>query len=291
MDCVSPRNAAHKECFYEVDILNEYDFLKAVNSFAPDYLIHMAARTDIDEQKDIEAYIVNTDGVRNVIRACNYCKKIKRVIFASSMLVCRYGYVPENEYDYSPNTIYGKSKVLTERIIRQSKISPAWLIIRPTSIWGPWFSTPYKDFFNIVLNRRFVVPSHMAGRATFGFVGNSVFQIDRLLHASIVDVQGKTFYIGDEPPLSIAAWADQIAYEAGLKKTVSLPYPIINAAAKVGDALALINVPFPLTSFRLRNITTHNILNISDTISITGKAPFSMQTAVQKTLKWMEDED
>ena len=65
--------------------------------------------------------------------------ELKKIIIASSMLVCELGYSPKNFNDYKPNTLYGESKVLTEKIVKKFKNS--WTIVRPTSIWGPWFET------------------------------------------------------------------------------------------------------------------------------------------------------
>lgn len=30
-----------------------------------------------------------------------------------------------------------------------------WCIIRPTSIWGPWFGVPYRNFFDMVMHRMY----------------------------------------------------------------------------------------------------------------------------------------
>ena len=51
----------------------------------------------------------------------------------------------KNDNDFKPNTIYGNSKVKCEEVIKNSKnVNFTILIIRPTSIWGPWFGDPYK---------------------------------------------------------------------------------------------------------------------------------------------------
>ena len=64
-------------------------------------------------------------------------------LITSSQLVCRPGYVPKNYEDYAPHTLYGQSKVQTELITRAWKGAPCpWTLIRPTSIWGPWFHIP-----------------------------------------------------------------------------------------------------------------------------------------------------
>src|SRR5690554_6065608 len=104
-----------KRLWAEVDIRN-YDLLEqiAVN-FDPDYIIHLAARTDLDG-KTLDDYSSNTIGTENLLKISDKLINLKRVIFTSSMLVCYPGYIPTNELDYAPSTIYGESKVEMENI-------------------------------------------------------------------------------------------------------------------------------------------------------------------------------
>lgn len=290
LDIAPPRNIAHLDYFRQINILNSSELIRIVKLFSPDYFIHLAARTDLNETHDIQEYDVNIQGITNIIAACNNSENIKRVIFTSSMLVCKFGYAPKNEDDYNPNTLYGESKVLTEKKIRQSNINPDWLIVRPTSIWGPWFDVPYKNFFNVILTKRFFHPGNRAGTATYGYVGNSIYQIDKLLMADKEKVQGRVFYIGDSPPTNLSEWASEIAVIAGLKKPITIPYFIVRLAALFGDLLSVVKLPFPLTSFRLMNMTTNNIIDITDTEILVGQPPFSLYAAIQETLKWMRNE-
>ena len=118
----------------------------------------MAARTDLDGSS-IDDYSANTDGCRAVIEAAARHPQIQRVIFASSMLVCALGYSPKHDSDYCPTTRYGESKVLGERYVREMAADHfPWTIVRPTSLWGPWFSVPYKKFFDAVARRMYLHP-------------------------------------------------------------------------------------------------------------------------------------
>ena len=94
------------------------------------------------------------------------------------------------------DNIYGKSKVEMEKCILRSGLNFPWVIIRPTSIWGPWFGEPYNNFFHFVLRKMFVHPGNMGCEKTYGYIGNSVFQILKLLEIEDESlVKGKTFYI------------------------------------------------------------------------------------------------
>ena len=287
LDNRSPRNPAHGSLFHKTDLLEASTLNHVINGFNPNYIIHMAARTDLGESSEIRGYDANIQGVRNIITACNNLFNLKRVIFASSMLVCKPGDVPKDEADYTPDTLYGESKVLTEKIIRESNISCEWLIVRPTSIWGPWFDVPYKNFFNAVLNKRYCHPGKRAGTATYGFIGNTVYQINQLLTANKNSVQQKTFYLGDSPPNNLAEWADEIALSADMNKNITVPYWIIKVAALCGDLLVKANIAFPISSFRLKNMTTNNIIDLSETDSLAPNLPYSRSEGVQETLKWI----
>ena len=117
----------------------------------------MAARTDLDGQS-LEDYAANIKGVENIVNVINKIESVNKIIFTSSRLVCEIGYNPKDELDYKPSTVYGESKILGEKIVRASKIKNTdWLIVRPTSLWGPWFGIPYKSFFDIIAIATFIL--------------------------------------------------------------------------------------------------------------------------------------
>ncbi len=68
--------------------------IKPCKNPAPDALVHLAARIDLDEKTDLAGYAANIEGVQNVMAAVRLTPSIKRAIWTSSQLVCRVGYVP-----------------------------------------------------------------------------------------------------------------------------------------------------------------------------------------------------
>ena len=142
IDVLSPRNSDHTAYWKKIDILDKESLNEVFSSFKPDFVLHMAAKTDLDGET-LEDYNANIKGVENIIEATNNTPSIKKIIFASSRLVCEIGYEPKDEFDYRPSTVYGESKIIGEKIVRSSKIENAnWIIVRPTSLWGPWFGIP-----------------------------------------------------------------------------------------------------------------------------------------------------
>lgn len=281
-----PQNKDHTAYWKKGDLVDATILNEIVFSFSPTHVVHLAARTDL-AGKQLSDYSSNTEGTANLMAALKQCPELQRVIFTSSMLVCRPGYIPANDLDFAPSTVYGQSKQEMELMIRRQTVPYDWCIIRPTSIWGPWFSTPYRDFFDRVMQKKMYKISNKASTKTYGFVLNSVQQIKKLLFCNDA-VTGNVFYIGDAPPLNINNWADAIAGALGYKKPVALPLFILKMAAFAGDVMKLAGIRFPMTSFRLKNMTTNNILPLDNLYKITGPSAYSTEQAISITLEWLK---
>lgn len=287
VDIVEPLNVEHKLFFRRCDIRNVDELEQVFISFNPDFVVHLAARTDLTGCT-LDEYSSNTIGVENVCMVASKHAGIKRVLFASSMLVCRSGYQPEHNLDFCPNTIYGESKVYGEKIIRNHfSILPDFYIVRPTSIWGPWFNEPYRNFFDVVLSGRFLDIGDRFCTKTYGYVGNSVNQLKSLLLYS-KKPKGDVFYIGDVPPLQISQWARSISSIAGIKRPKKVPYFMLTAFAYLGDMLSLCGIRFPMTTFRLNNMTINNIVDCHSTCEENLYPYIPLEESITTTLNWIE---
>lgn len=287
VDVAAPKIADHRPNWANVDILDKNKLSEVFRRFMPTHVVHLAARTDLRGQT-LADYSSNIEGVENVISSINNCGSVVRAVFASSMLVCNVGYVPRDYDDYSPATIYGESKVLTEKIIKNNlDLSCEWTIVRPTSIWGPWFGEPYKNFFDLILKKRYVNFKGHTCTKTYGFIGNAVFHIDRILFTCNHLVNHKLFYLGDFPPINISEWSDEIRSELKLGPLVKVPFLIFKLAAMCGDLLVKFGLSFPMTSFRLKNMTTNNIVNLRDLHDAVGFPPYNRKEGIQKTISWL----
>lgn len=286
VDTAKPKIADHQTHWVNLDILDQNKLSEFFGQFRPTHVVHLAARTDLRGQT-LADYAANIEGVKNVVSSIINCGSVVRAVFASSMLVCKVGYVPRDYDDYLPSTIYGESKVLTEKIIKSHlDLSCEWSIARPTSIWGPWFGEPYRNFFDLILKKRYVNFKGNACTKTYGFVGNTVFQINSLLFADNDLVNHKTFYLGDFPPINISEWADEIRSELRLGPLVKVPFSVFKLAALCGDVLSMFGYKFPMTSFRLKNMTTDNVLNLDDLYSVVGVPPYNRKEGILETLRW-----
>lgn len=286
IDNKQPLRAGLFDYWHQLDITDLNVLEAVVRDFNPDYIVHLAARTDL-QGNSIEDYSANTIGVHNILTIAQKLPKLKKIIITSSMLVCRSGYVPKDQFDYAPTTIYGESKVLTEKIVWDNKPQCDWAIVRPSSIWGPWFGEPYKNFFDMVIAKRYFHVGKKSCTKTYGYVGNVVYQIEQILFADTTDANNKVFYLGDTPATNIEEWANEIATELGYK-IHRIPYWLLKCAAWGGDILKLIGIRFPMTSFRLENMTTNNIVELSNTNKIAPNLPYSRIEGVKRTLSWIQ---
>ena len=288
IDAHSPKIKEHQKLWKKVDLCDRETLCSVVREFSPEYVVHLGARTDL-RGRELKDYDANMGGVSNLLDALEQVPGLKRVVFASSMYVCRPGYMPKDFEDYKPHTLYGESKVETERRIKERNPRYTWSIIRPTSIWGPWFGEPYDKFFRIVLNRMYFHMGKRACKKTYGYIDNTIYQIISILEASEEKVMRKVFYLGDYEPYDITEWANEIAACAGFK-IPKIPYFPFVLAGWLGDFLKLLGITFPMTSFRLRNMTTDNVHDLSPIEGIAPHLPVTRQDGNRRTIEWIRSQ-
>jgi len=226
--------------------------------------------------------------VANVIEAVRSMPSLERVIFASSRMVCRIDHPPAAADEYSPPNAYGESKMVGELLVRAARVGRPWTIVRPTSIWGPWFDVPYKTFFLSVARGRYVIVRDRTVDKSFGFVGNFVHQIERILSAPAEDVAGRTLYLGDYPPVNVGEMAERIREAVGGPPIRTVPMAALRPAAKAGDLAKRLGWREPpLSTFRLDNLVTPMVFDLSPVAAIAGTLPYSMEEGVRITVEWL----
>ena len=291
LDKAAPERAISGVSFVSADVLDRQALMEAFASARPEALIHLAARTDLDGP-DIGSYAANTTGVRNVIDALRATPSLRRAVFTSSQLVCRVGYIPRSDTDYAPDTLYGQSKVTTEQIVRaEDGGGSEWCLVRPTTVWGPGMGKHYQRFFRLVASGKYV---HVGGRPLFksyGFVSNVAHQYVMLLAADASRTKGRTFYLADYEPLSLRAWVDAFQRALGAPRVRTIPEVVARFAARAGDLLnALGWRAFPYNSFRLRNVLTEYVFDLTATRELCGPLPYDLSSGVQATVAWLKAE-
>lgn len=256
-------------------------------NYSPDWVVHLAARTDCDESTTVEeGYQENTKGTENLLEAVKGCSSVKCLMVTSSQYVCGPGRQPENDGDYFPHTVYGWSKVETEKLTRAAGLTCDWILIRPVNIWGAYHDRYSKEFWKIASAGLYVHPNVPAPTRTYGYIGNVIWQIMGLLEAPSEKVNRGVFYVGD-PPISIDRWSIGFSKAFRGKEPPRIPLFVMKGLGLAGDAISfLIGRPFFITSSRLRSMTEDYLSSVDKTVELLGAAPYSLEEGIAETVEW-----
>ena len=267
------------------NLKNHSKLEEIIFDFVPDLIINTAAKCDL-EGSNIEDYSINYELPSKLIDTINSNSQIDPIIvFFSTMLVYKVGFSEESNVGYNPNTPYGNSKLLMEQLIKK-QTSSKWIIVRPTSIWGPGFTT-YKNFFFAVKNKWFFKIKNSKPKKSYGFVLNIVCQVDSIIKSR--NSIGKVFYLGDYEPMIINDWSDLIADEWGVRRPFEINRIILYPISLIGSVLNKFGIKFPLTLFRYNNMITENFIDKNLTKQICPKLPFSQKEAVKLTINYLKN--
>ncbi|XPE66453.1 SDR family NAD(P)-dependent oxidoreductase [Shigella flexneri] len=139
--------------FVEGDIRNEALMTEILHDHAIDTVIHFAGLKAVGEsvQKPLEYYDNDVNGTLRLISAMR-AANVKNFIFSSSATV--YGDQPKIPYVESfptgtPQSPYGKSKLMVERILTESAKSPAGLEHCPARYFNPVGAHPWAIWAKI----------------------------------------------------------------------------------------------------------------------------------------------
>lgn len=287
-DLKAPQNKEHLKYWIQGDILNKEDLTQVFKAHNPDYVVHLAARTDLEETQSLSGYSANIEGVRNVVDAVNETANIKRTIYASSRMVCKIDYVPKSFDDFCPPNLYGESKVQGEKIVKK-EAKHDFVIVRPTSIWGPYFHIPYRTFFDTIQKKLFFLPKGHNPKKSFGFVYNSVYQIDKLLFEQDRKLN-RVYYLTDYPSLELTTWSNLISNKLHGTNVLEITPAILKCVSLTGDLLYKMGwKKVPLTTFRYNNLITNMEYNTEDLQSICGDLPYTLEEGVDITVSWIKN--
>ena len=164
-DICAPRWRDPHEDDYSIDITDRSVLVDTVRSLQPEQIVHLAARTDISSDSVIH-YNANIEGVANLVQAILSTPTVSRVLWTSTQLISRVGRIPKHDTDFDPDTSYGESKVIGERIVRSMDGGGReWAILRPTTVWGPGMSDHYVSLLRNLEQRRYFHPGGVLPRS------------------------------------------------------------------------------------------------------------------------------
>jgi len=286
LDSRPPHEAAHQPYWQECDILDRDRVSAEFARFAPEQVVHLAARTDV-LGTTLDDYRVNTDGTANVLAAIERTPSIERSIITSTQFVHQYHGLPVHDEDFAPHTVYGESKAITERLTRAAQLPGAWTIIRPTNIWGPWHPRYPFEFWKVVGRGWYFHPGGDRVVRSYGYVGNVIHQILCLLGAPAPTIDRRVFYVGDRP-IDLYDWVNGFSLQQTGKPVRVVPTWCVKAFAVTGEILRCARIPFPITLSRYKSMTTSNETSMDAILDLCGEGPYTFDAGIAETVRWLQ---
>lgn len=233
----------HEVYSLKSDLLDFDSVTSEVLSENPDIIVHLAARTEVEQSfyEQITFSQINYVGSVNLIEAANKVKNLKNFVFASTMEV--YGWqpisdeikhygVPKEFLSFDENTVpnpnapYAVAKYAVEKYLEymHRSFNFPFTAIRQTNSYG----RKDNDFFvteqiitQMLKNEKEIFLGYSEPFRNFIF-------IDDLLDAWITCIQnpelvkdGKIFTIGPDHPIKIKEYAKMISDMLGWKGTIN----------------------------------------------------------------------
>ena len=130
---------------------------------------------------------------------------------------------------------------------------------------------------------------HSGGGAlykSYAYAENIAYQYWKLLTALKGDIHQRVFYMADYKPLSLRDYANSLAEHMNVRRPWCIPLPVAKLLAVAGDIIEIFSMRFPYNSFRLRNIRTEYVFDLSSTEAVCGPLPKSFEQGVLETVKW-----
>jgi GlcNAc-P-P-Und epimerase len=257
-----------------------------------DFVFHLAARTNLNG-KNIEDYLVNYEGTRQLLSVLRGSRKLSRFVLYSTQLVVGLfnvtRFIDENE-PYRTKTLYGESKILAEKLTRNfcTEYKIPYTIIRPTSVYGPYGQEPYRDYFLSIKRGHYFHIGNASNLISMVYVNNLIEQT--LFLACNPSAIGQIFFGNDFHPYTMRQYSDTVA-QYFKRKLFTIPDPIAIISAYLLGFLKLFGIPVPLYPFRLYNIKANYCYDISNSVRLGFLPPYTLEQGIRKTLEWYTAND
>lgn len=271
------------------DLLDRPSLKAALEAFQPEVVVNLAAETDLKGAPK-NGYRANTEGVSNLLEAVRDSGSVRRVIWASSQLVCQPGVLPRSDTDFDPVGGYGESKADGERRVRAADgAGRTWTIVRSTTIWGPGMSEHYLGVLRLIQRGIYFHAGRQPLRKSYSYIENLTAQLATLIEAPAEAVHGRVFYLADSEPVELRAWADGFAQAFG-RRIPTLPRSVAALLARVGDLMAALGLRAPLTTPRLRNMLTEYLYDTAPIEALHGRTSIDNAEGVRRTAAWLSQD-
>ena len=283
LDINRPLNGLHVEKWKKLSILDFDELQSHVLHFQPHFIVHLAAVTTQDA-KSLNEFDVNILGTEIVLKVASKLENLEKFIFTSTQYVVTPG-TSHSSAISTPYGLYGASKLEGEKITAEMLKFCSWTVIRPTAIWGPWHPILSQGLWKQIHKRRYFHPTRDFSVKGYGYVKNSVWQIEKILKTSDQITSGKIFYIGDGN-FRQSTWVSAFSQALRGRKLLYVPRIVIFLLSELGEVLNKRGIAFPIFRSRYRNLVTSNPVPLETTLSLFGTPPVAFDDAIHETVDW-----
>lgn len=272
------------------NILDRASLLRAFDG--AEIVYHLAARTDLDGRR-LSDYRANFEGAENVIEVLKDSETLRKFVLYSTQLVVglfdETRFIDEGE-PYRTKTLYGESKIIAEKttIGKCGEFNIPYVIVRPTSVYGPWGQSPYRDFFRAIKNGRYFHVGKANNLVSLVYVENLV---DLTLLLSVQESANNQIFFGNDfHPYTMREIVEEAARYYKVRVYTIPAFPT-TAAAYVLGLFKLLGFDVPLYPSRLRNITANYCYDIQKSVRSGYDPRIGLAEGIRRTLDWYEQRD
>jgi nucleoside-diphosphate-sugar epimerase len=281
-----PTLDAHTPYWTRADLMDAPAIAAVVAEHRPEVIYNLAAWASL--AGDASLMLVNTVGVDHVIDAVAAMEGYSPVVLhVSTQMVAGPAQGSFDPEAFSADTVYGQTKVDSEKILRARAMDLDWVIFRPTNIWGPYHPSFAKSIWRYIGMGLYLHPEGDHSIRSYGYVGNVVSQMVNAIKVPLAEVRHKVFYVGDAP-MDSSVWLDSFSLALRGKPVRRFPKGLLGAIAKVGDLTASLKLPSPINSGRLNRMTSDFRTPVEPTFALLGAGPFTFEDGVTNTVAWLK---
>lgn len=254
-----------------------------------DLVYHLAGEVYARRKQDF--YNGNVLATQNLLEACKE-KETKRIIFLSSIGVYKpatLGTLLTEESECEPLTIYGKTKLNAERVIKQYNIP--WVIVRAPIVYGPHQPPAVNRLFLDAFTKRKIYNVGKGdNRRSFCFIDNLVHGL--MLLANKPEANGQIFILSDDSPYTLDEIIITISAVIGQKiEVVHLPNILGNISWQINNLMGkLFNLYF-VELYAMKAMQLHWRCNITKAKKEIGYSPnVTLEMGIKSAMDWIKND-
>lgn len=252
-----------------------------------DYIFHVAGVIKA-KKKDLY-YKGNVETTKNLLRASQNAKKLKRFVLISSQAAAGPSSIQNprtEEMDCYPVTTYGKSKLQAEKEVKKYEGKIPFTIVRPSAVYGP------RDPETLI----FFKSIKMGLQPMIGFQEKyvSLVHVSDLIEGIILAAQsdksiGQTYFISSERGYSWREIGDITAKILGKRVIrIKIPHLIVYLVAGLSQAINYFQNDATILNFEKANeIVEQWVCSVEKAKRELGYSQkIELENGIRQTLEW-----